>query len=652
MNPLDRLVTRGNLDESLSDFGQWPQVDPQALEEKNRDIFARRRRAVIFYLEGATHERIERETGISKGSVLIFFRRCLAIHSDGKIWGFRALIPYSRIKTYVRERAPHPTGNPANSGLAGAFMQLLSQYPVLKDFIDRLYLKKPVKHEGVPESRISLKSIHRKFLNHCKKLGITESSYPFISNSQGKRSLANYLKSLSQDRPAQSAASRAGHNVVKKLGSGEDGELMRPDEPGQMVEFDGHKVDASWTINVPHPHLGSVPMVLSRIWILLIIECYSRAILGYSLCFRTELTHYHVLSCIKNALVPWKPLPLSIPGLKYQSGSGFPSGILPEYAWAKWDLMLYDNAWANLANRIRKVLRDCIDSDLNAGPVYTLDHRPFVEGFFKILEENLYHRLPNTTGSNPQDGRRNHPEKAALKYDINLEDLRQLTDVYLAGYNNTPNQGLGFATPLEALQNYPDKDSLFIKTIPPRERSALWLLNESQLCHVKGNMEKGRRPYINFKYAKYDNHVLRNSPGLIGKKIRVYFDATEDIRYLRGFVDGKDIGILVAKGKWGRSAHNLLTRQTIHKLEIRKSLHYLEHDDPVEVFLQDLETRAKDSKRARSLLADTRLSLAALNNSVNPEPHINQHAGTAADSQVEEFSIQDLAGKVYLTRRR
>lgn len=655
MNPLDPLPTRETLDEALRDYSQWPQVDPLSLEEENRNPFGMKRRAIIRYLQGASHHEIETQTKISRGEVLRLFRRCLEPHPQGGIWGFRALLPYVRIKSYERTKAPCPTGNPANPGLAGAFMQLLTQYPDLRDLIDRLYLKKPVKNQGVPEARISLKEIHKKFLNYCRKLQIPDSSYPFTSESQGKHSLSSYLKRLSQNLPVQSAAARDSPKIANKLGSGEDSNLTRPEEPYQMVEFDGHKIDASWTINVPHPHLVSVPVVLSRIWILLIIECFSRAILGYSLCFRTEYSQYHVLNCIKNSLIPWKPMTLSIPGLNYHPGSGLPSGVIPEFAWAKWDLLLYDNAMANLANRIRKILKECIQSDINAGPIYTLDHRSLVEGFFKILEENLYHRLPNTTGSHAQDGRRNHPEEAARKYNINIEDLKQITDVYLAGYNSTPNQGLGYATPLEALQNYSAKDSLFIKTIPSEERSSLWLLNESKLCPIKGNLKTGLRPYINFYYARYDNHVLRNSPGLIGKEIRVYFDASADIRYLRGFVDGKDIGILEVKGGWALSAHDLLTRQTIARMKLRKYLHYQEHEDPVQVFLDHLETRAIHSKRARNLLADTRFSQAELTKSapgLPPPQPLAQPYSTDSNSQADEFSTQDLAGKVYLLRRR
>lgn len=48
------------------------------------------------------------------------------------------------------------------------------------------------------------------------------------------------------------------------------------------------------------------------------------------------------------------------------------------------------------------------------GPVAVPVRRPIIERFFRTLEQNTFHRLPSTTGSNPLDPIRNNAEKKPL----------------------------------------------------------------------------------------------------------------------------------------------------------------------------------------------------------------------------------------------
>jgi putative transposase len=58
-----------------------------------------------------------------------------------------------------------------------------------------------------------------------------------------------------------------------------------------------------------------------------------------------------------------------------------------------------------------------------------------IEGYFASLEENGFHRLPNTTGSGPEDSRRDDPDQKALKHHMQLEDLIELLEVMHANHN-------------------------------------------------------------------------------------------------------------------------------------------------------------------------------------------------------------------------
>ena len=61
-----------------------------------------------------------------------------------------------------------------------------------------------------------------------------------------------------------------------------------------------------------------------------------------------------------------------------------------------------------------------VGSGVNAGPVNMPERRQFVERFFGVLEENGFHRLPSTVGSNPSDARRDDSKACALRSESHM----------------------------------------------------------------------------------------------------------------------------------------------------------------------------------------------------------------------------------------
>lgn len=87
---------------------------------------------------------------------------------------------------------------------------------------------------------------------------------------------------------------------------------------------------------------------------------------------------------------------------------------------------------------VKDRLENLIGCFMNLGPVALPMRRGIIERFFKTLEENGFHRLPNTTGSEPKDPRRKDPEQQAIQLNITYEHLKQLIDVLISNYNGTP----------------------------------------------------------------------------------------------------------------------------------------------------------------------------------------------------------------------
>jgi len=618
---------RALLEPELNDTSLWPTVDVSLLSEKYAAIYENRENAVRGYLGSNSVNEITKAFGIPRNELGRFLRRCLRSHPDGRIWGWRALIPFSRQQPYER-RTPiksHPAGR--IGGSSGALTQLFDRFPHIQELVDALFLKK---HDAgvIHEARIPLKSIHKRFLDACRAAGLTAKDYPFSVKNLGRTSLWRYLRRLLEKRLYSGVLARHGKDAARILDSSSGGkgeeQIVRP---YQKVQFDAHRIDLFATVSMPSPFGGLVKRVIDRFWILAIIEATSRAILGYYVSLNREYNADDVLLCVRNAITPWKRRGLTIPGLKYPERGGMPSEAIPELAWALWEEVLYDNAKANLAERVVKKLSHIIGCAINAGPIGTPERRPLIERFFQTLEENGFHRLPATTGSGTHDPRRNDPEQTSIRLNIKLEHIEELIEVLIFQYNGTPHSGIGYRTPLEYLQFFVSDEDNLVKTVPEGKQVRMNLLNIEFTRVIRGNIQQGRRPYIEFEGVHYQNDVLSRTPGLIGKRLTLIVNP-DDVRSLLAYLpDGAEFGTLTAHRPWGRTPHTLEVRKAILALRHRRLLWYTSEQDPVQVYLDYLATQAGSSKlAAREFAKVQRLHRRGDNHSVQVvEPNVDSY---------------------------
>lgn len=82
---------------------QWEEVDETKLTIAERCVYRTRRRAVELYLKGGTAKEILCATGLSRIAVTRLWERCCVKDPEtGKSCGFKALIPRSKIKKFIR----------------------------------------------------------------------------------------------------------------------------------------------------------------------------------------------------------------------------------------------------------------------------------------------------------------------------------------------------------------------------------------------------------------------------------------------------------------------------------------------------------------------------------------------------------------------
>lgn len=640
----NRIIEKLNIDKFYLDIANWPTVNYTILDEDDQNEFLKRKKAIEMYMGNVTPVReILSETGIDDNTLRRLIKRCFEVDAEGVIWGYRALIPGKRIVDYSRKDNFNTLKAKNEDSKIGFFVLLLDTYPILKEKIIKLYFSKD--KNAIKEPIIKGKYVHKRFIETCRQVGIKSNEYPFNTSDLARRSLYRYLKKL-ENIYFVDAARRSGEDaerLVRTTGVGEKNRKMIV-QPYERVEFDGHKIDGIFTITFETPEGDLLTEVLERIWILVIIDVATRAALGYHISLNKEYSAEDVLQCIRNAVVPKRIMQFKITGLKYPENYGYPSLVIPDTEWALWDEFCYDNSKANLAEIVRDRLKTIVGCSVNPGPVKRPERRNLVERFFGLLEENGFHRLPNTTGNSPTDPRRNNAEKYAKQYDISYEDLIELVEVLIANYNVEPQSGINGRSPIECMQERINR-GLIPRTMQEERRNDVAFLAYQKYCTVRGNYKKGRRPYITYEGVEYRNEVLSRSFELIGQKLNIQINI-DDIRVLKAYLeDGSEFGYLTANGKWGVIPHSLKVRKQINKLIREKQVHIVNSDDPIQVYKEYLQSKAIVNKAARNRiaaqnLANKRYAEKDMEQSNMPQNQYNSKAENNEDENCDKTIVE------------
>jgi putative transposase len=599
-HPLHRL------DAKLLEYRNWPGLDLSLLPEGHAARATKYRDAICAMLDGAPIGVISKDRALCRRELWRLLKRCVQLHSDGSVWGFRALQFKARQNKYIRKWS-----NPKRSlkAFTGQFSRLMERHPEIKKRITDLFLKN-TEHIKIHEARTPYKSIHLKFLQMLREQGVTQAEYPFTAKYCGYRTMGRFLKTVFKENLSRAVSVRVHPDLGRMLN---DGVTRAPIEalvfPFQRVIGDGHKIDGLFAIEITLPTGEIVTVVLERIWIFILMDVASRAIIGYHVSLDREYTEEDVLRAGRSALVPWKPLNLTIPGLRYPQGGGLPNGIIPELAYATWPEFWIDRAKANLSKLIKEKFKSIIGCDINAGPAGMPERRIFIERLNGTLERNGFQRLPSTTGSNPKDGRRGQPAEAAVKYKIMLSEILELTDVLIADYNSTQHSSLFGKSPLDYLRQYVENGGI-ITQIPEERRDKLDLLVLRIYRTVRGSPKGGKRPYLTYEGVTYHSDVLSNSPDLVNQRVLIHVNI-EDLRVIRVYLEsGVEFGVLTAHGYWGVTPHDLRSRRAINSLKNKGLLHYLNGEDPIHAYVRYLETKARKHKRPRATLMKVKRTLA------------------------------------------
>jgi hypothetical protein len=583
----------------MAELASWPDIDEAALPDKRRSLFLRRKKAISLYVDGATGAEILSATGLSIPTVYkLLVNRCLLQHEDGTVMGWRGAIPHKRTSPYTRKTSikVQPTGG----GTSGALGWLFAS-PAGADLQVRFrkqILSRPRPLEGTRRSRMEL---FRWFIQELQALGFERRrEWPFNVEKLGYNSISKFIGQVLHESPRRALDIYGGPDAQRKSRAG-DGTLRPHLKAYDRVECDAHKLDVRMVVMVPSPHGGHEPRKIHRLWVIVIIDVASRAVLGYHLSLHRECSAEDVLRAVKHALTRWSPRELQFSQNGYAEEAGLPSGHHDRYVGACWNEFSVDGAMANVCARVEQQLLDVVGSTIlkpQDPSCYSSrrskDDRPFIESFFRQLAQGGFHRLSPTTGSSPKDKRGVDPDEMANATQFQLEYAEELLDTMIANYNATPHSGLGFRSPLTQLDFLCAKESASIRQADAPEVRRM--VGVRRLCTLLGGVNTGRRPHFNFANARYSAEWLALRTDLVGKQLWLHIEDENDARWATvSTQQGLFLGAVRAAPPWHLTPHTLYMRQSIRALDKRRLIHLSNQCDAVEELIRYAES-ADDKK--------------------------------------------------------
>jgi len=595
------------------DISTWPTPDEGALNGNARLQYFSRKSAVKAYLLGTPAAQIKQLTGISsKQAYRLIRERCLESHEDGQPYGFRALIPYLHIQPYKRHKKI--ATDHFGKGGVGAFEAVLDLHPDLRLEFDKRIASIP-NGKKLAETKIGFTRHCNWFLDELRRRGFEQrGEWPFNTASTAYYSVRRYVKKILASNPRALAERAGGPDLVRKMKAG-DGSDRPALKFMDRVEMDAHKLDGRFCVSIPQIGGGSIERIVHRLWVIVIVEVVSRAVLGYYFSTGKEVSSDDVLRTIKCALSRWRPKALSFAKEPYANGAGLLSSLGDDFVALCWNETSVDGALAETCKRIKGALKDTAGSVLltpeNSYSVRrSLDDRPFIETFFRNLAGKGFQRLSNTTGGKSSDRKGRNPEDIAITSRFQYEYAEELLDVLIANYNLRPHTGIGRRTPLAYAKLLADQADTPLRHTELTTIESI--LSVRKLCRVRGGAKVGRHVFAEFFYAEYTNEILQNRQDLVGKKIWITNHKEDDGRVaLASTAEGTSLGVVRAAPPWHLSPHSLRLRCAIKQAEARGKFVVPHGGDAIEEFVTFVETQPQGKLPVHPMYLEARRILSA-----------------------------------------
>jgi len=506
-----------DLPEKFFEPQNLPKADPSGLSVDDAHRFERVVIAILTYIDTRSPTAASAESGISASEVIRHFYRFAEYDDEGEIKGWTAILkPYTRNKPYTLQ-----PDNPRTSA-QGQFTNLLLRKPEIEEGLIEAIQSK-FGRGGVKLSRKQRAEVYEKFKALCAHIPSTE--YPWKYHSAAKKSVYTYidvhLDLHPEDFPLWFGPNAKGRMQVGRSKSG----FRLARQPFDLVQIDAHKFDVVGTIRIDTEH-GPCVIPIERIWIVLLLDAFSGACLGYQVSFEKQVSGETVEAAVISSQTPWRPRKLC-EKLEYEPGSALPAGFVEGLDRCPIVALQMDNFSSHYSKVLQHRVRKALGCHVCYGAVGAWWTNPNIERFFRVLEERGIQRVSSSMGNGPQDPMRpKDPLGTAIKDAVGWQYIVDLAEVLITARNKERSGARSDMSPLEIIHNHIQADDIGLLTdLPlPTHPSAPRLGWEHQRKRVGGSRsEKSlRRPYIELYGRHYTSDILEDRFDLIDTYVNVH----------------------------------------------------------------------------------------------------------------------------------
>ena len=105
---------------------EWPVIRVDLIEDDIKERVIRKIEALKQYVAGHPLHQIKLQTGVCPSALPKTLQRCLELSADGRIMGFRAILPNTNIYGYNRKKVIGFKRGEEHGGMSGALAILVT----------------------------------------------------------------------------------------------------------------------------------------------------------------------------------------------------------------------------------------------------------------------------------------------------------------------------------------------------------------------------------------------------------------------------------------------------------------------------------------------------------------------------------------------
>jgi len=394
-----RNILQG-VDARLLDLDTWPTVDEASLAPEKKESFRRRKCAVSNVAQSGNVSLAAEESGISLKEIRRIFRRCIKIHRDGRITGFRACVCYHRVKNYELK-------DETTTGSAGLLGRFFRNHPSIEKALIRFATSRRNSEITLP---VGISDLSFKLLALCRDAKMAVTDYPLSAEESARKSLEKWYPRLVDSMGRAFLRAEFGEDAGRQYDDGLAA-YVSPVDPHRIMVFDEWTPHAFTAVEISNPAGGTKWVPASRYKFVNGVRRGDRVVCACRPVLRKEPDVAEFLATVESAIRPHRRREFTIPTYAYPATPCFTSDV-PGGEWLLPDLLYLDRSLVHLAAESRLAIARGLGAIIVWGPPRRPKARGDVEGLHSFFATKV-RKFPTTTGANPKDPVRHEPEKGS-----------------------------------------------------------------------------------------------------------------------------------------------------------------------------------------------------------------------------------------------